>query len=465
MIPVLSPEQMRHADSVALSLVGPGHENVFIQRAGFATAQVASKMLGGVYGKKIVVIAGKGHNGDDGRVAATWLREWGASATEIGTDEVAGWFFDSRTADLVIDAAFGIGFRGTWTPPIVFDVPVLAVDIPTGLNAADGTVAGGVLAAHRTVTFAAPKLGMLFGDGPALCGEIDIVDVGIDVVDEVDAFLVEASDVAAWLPPRDRESHKWNHAVRVIAGSSGMGGAASLVSVSAMRAGAGMVHLSWRTGLDSVSVPTEVVGHSLPTTNWADFVATDIQRFSSMVIGPGLGRGDDVANEVRSVLARCDIPAVIDGDGLSASIDPKGEYATLRARRAATVLTPHDGEFASLGGDMQNPDRIAATQQLAAITGCTILRKGPTTIVSDPEGAVYLVVAGDERLSTAGTGDVLAGVIGALLARGLAAPEAAAAGAYIHGVAGSSCAIEGTIARDVAALISDVMTEVVSSVN
>jgi NAD(P)H-hydrate epimerase len=464
-IAVLTPEQMKLADASALAEVGSARANVFIERAGFAAAQVARKMLGGTYARKILVIAGKGHNGDDGRVAAYWLGQWGAAVTIVEADNAAGMFIDVRSADLVLDAAYGIGFRGTWEPPIVFDVPVLAIDIPSGLNALDGTVNGGVLAAQRTVTFAAPKIGMLLGDGPELCGEIDIVDVGIDIIDDVDTCLVESSDVAAWIPPRERDAHKWDSAVRVVAGSPGMGGAASLVSVAAMRAGAGMVHLSWRTGADNVALPTEVVGRALPATGWADFVGADINRFGALVIGPGLGRGDDVASEVRAVLACADIPTVIDGDGITAAVDPVGDYATLQARTAATVLTPHDGEFAALGGDAASSDRVGATRALAERTGCTILRKGPTTIVCDPDGAVYLVVAGDERLATAGTGDVLAGIIGALLARGLAAPEAAAAGAYIHGVAGSSCAVEGAIARDVAALISDVMTEVVTGVH
>ena len=155
---------------------------------------------------------------------------------------------------------------------------------------------------------------------------------------------------------------------------------------------------------------------------------------------------------------------VIDGDGLSAAVDPTGKLDTLTARTAPTVLTPHDGEFAVLGGDAENLDRIGTTKALAERTGCTIVRKGPTTIISSPDGRVYLVASGDERLATAGTGDVLAGIIGAFLARGLAAPEAAAAGAFIHGMAGSSLPAEGAIARDVVALISDVLSEVMSGV-
>jgi NAD(P)H-hydrate epimerase len=456
---------MKLADATALSAVGESHQQIFINRAGFAVAHAARTMLGGSYGKRVLLIAGKGHNGDDGRVAGYWLTQWGAAVEIVDADSAGNRFIDSRVTDLVIDAAYGIGFHGEWTPPIVFDVPVLAVDVPSGLNALDGSVSSGVLAADRTVTFAAPKVGMFFGSGPALCGVIDVIDVGIDTSDDVDTYLVEETDVAAWVPPREHDAHKWNHAVRVIAGSAGMEGAASLVGMSALRAGSGMVHMSWRAGSSTFSQPTEIVGHVLPTTDWATFVAADIARFGAMVIGPGLGRGDDVGAEIRAVLMRCDVAVVVDGDGISGAIDPHGDYSTLRSRTAATILTPHDGEFASLGGDAMSADRIGATRDLAVRIGSTVVRKGATTIISDAEGAVYLVASGDQRLATAGTGDVLSGIIGAFLARGLAAPEAAAAAAYIHGMAGSHCATEGTIARDVVGLISDVLSDVMSHVN
>ena len=448
---------MKSADAAALAMVHD--QNVFIRRAGHAVAHAAKIMMNGAYGRRVLVLAGPGNNGNDGRVAAEWLRSWGAHVEELSVDDAGSTFINPSHADLVIDAAYGIGFHGSWNPPIVFDVPVLAVDIPSGLDALTGVIPGGIIPADRTITFAAVKTGMLLGDGPSVCGEIDIVDVGIDPVDNVETYIVESHDVAAWLPPRSRAAHKWNHSVRVIAGSPGMGGAASLVSASAMRAGAGIVHLSWRRG-ETVTPPTEVVGRVLPETGWDSFVAADIARFASLVVGPGLGRGDDIGAEVRALLAVAPVPTVIDGDGLLAAIDPTGGYSVLHGRTSPTILTPHDGEFAALGGDIQNPDRIEATRQLAALTGCVVLRKGATTVISDVDGAVYLVVSGDERLATAGSGDVLSGIIGAFLARGLSPHEAAAAGAFVHGVAGSSCAPEGTIARDVVAMISEVLSEV-----
>ena len=464
MIPVLTPAQMRAADDAALA--GVRDQSVFIARAGRAVAHVARSMMGGTYGKRVVLVAGKGHNGDDGRVAAGWLTDWGSTVRVLDASDCAGEFVDPSTADLVIDAAYGIGFRGEWTPPIVIGVPVLAVDVPSGLDALDGTVPGGVIPADRTVTFAAPKAGMFVGNGPTLCGEIDVVDVGIDVdTDDVspDVFVVTSDDVSAWLARRERDAHKWHTGVRVVAGSPGMGGAASLASVSAMRAGAGIVHLSWRGTVDTVQPPTEVVGRVLPSEGWGAFVANDIARFSSLLVGPGLGRGDDVSAEVRDVLSRCDVATVVDGDGLIAAVDPTGTHATLLAREAETLLTPHDGEFAMLGGDVDDPDRIAATRRLAERTGCAVLRKGPTTIVADPDGAAWLVISGDQRLATAGSGDVLAGVAAAFMARGLPAAVAGAAAAHVHGLAGARGQTEGTIARDVVAILADVLSDVVDA--
>jgi NAD(P)H-hydrate epimerase len=459
-IPVVTAEQMRTADAAALGDVAD--QWTFIRRAGHATAEVARTMMGGTYGRRVVVIAGKGNNGNDGRVAAERLTEWGASVRVVGAEVSHDEFIDPRTADLVIDAAYGIGFRGTWSPPIVFDVPVLAVDIPSGLDATTGVVNGGVLVADRTVTFAALKSGMVLGDGPSVCGEIDIVDVGIPLEPEVDVdtFVVESFDVRRWLPPRDRQSHKWSHSLRVVAGSPGMAGAASLVSASAMRAGAGIVHLSTRGAVAGAQFPTEVVHHALPDTDWSAFLSADARRFDALVIGPGLGRGDDVALEIREVLAEVALPAVVDGDGIAESVDPRGSYGTLAGRTAPTVLTPHDGEFAAIGGDADSADRLSATRDLAAKTGCTVLRKGPTTIVATAGHPTYLVVSGDERLATAGSGDVLSGIIGAFLARGVEAPEAAAAGAFVHGMAGSSLAVEGAIARDVVSMVSDVLSDI-----
>lgn len=455
---------MRAADADALATLGSGRSDVLIARAGHAVAGAALSMLGGGYGRRVVVLAGPGHNGDDGRVAARHLAERGAKVHVVNPAECSGMFIDRGTADLVVDAAYGIGFRGEWTPPMVFGVPVLAVDIPSGLDALTGSV-GALVPADRTITFAAPKIGMFLGDGPSVCGDVIVADIGIPTDGcGASVHLVESTDVAAWLPVREHNHHKWSNALRVVAGSDGMFGAAALVSAAAMRTGAGIVHLSWRGAALQPALPTEVVGRPLPEGEWSSHVAADLGRFHALVIGPGLGRGDDTAASLRSLLTRASCPVVVDGDGLADVVDPHGTHETLRTRESPTVLTPHDGEFALLGGDASALDRIGATRDLAERTGCTVLRKGPVTVVADPDGTCYLVVAGDERLATAGTGDVLAGMIGALLARGMAPTEAAAAAAHLHGLAAAGCLREGTIARDVVARIPDTLQEVLAHV-
>jgi NAD(P)H-hydrate epimerase len=361
-------------------------------------------------------------------------------------------------ADLVIDAAFGTGFHGRWSPPDVGDAPVLAVDIPSGVDALTGDIAGDVLAATHTVTFAALKPGLLVAPGSALAGELELADIGLDV-GWVRAHLVQAADVAGWWPERDEYAHKWRSAVRVIAGSSTMTGAPRLVAHSAMRSGAGMVHLSI-PGMTLADAPIEVVQRPLPSTSWAEAALATLDRFHSVVLGPGLGRSDDTAASVRKLVVDAPLPMVIDGDGLFAlGWSSEGAAALLRRRTYPTVLTPHDGEYTLLAGSQPGVDRMVAARRLAADSGCTVLLKGAATIVAEPGGEALVVTAGDARLATAGTGDVLSGIIGALLAGGMRPLHAAAAAAWVHGQAGRRGARHGLVAGDLPDLIPAVLEE------
>ena len=228
-----------------------------------------------------------------------------------------------------------------------------------------------------------------------------------------------------------------------------MTGAAHLAVRGAQRAGAGYVRLSSPgVGFDPL-VPTEAVGVALPETAWAREV--DAERFGAVVLGPGLGRAPGTVAEVRALAAGLDRPLVIDGDGLWAL--GKGAAATLRNRTAPTVLTPHDGEFERLTGHRPGPDRFAEARSLAQAGRCVVLLKGPTTVVAEPGGLVLAVTEGDARLATAGTGDVLAGMIGALLARGLDGFRAAAAGSFLHGRAARLGMAEGLVAGDLPDLL------------
>jgi NAD(P)H-hydrate epimerase len=362
--------------------------------------------------------------------------------------------------DLVIDAAFGTGFRGTWHSPDAGDAPVLAVDLPSGVDGLTGQAGPLVRAARRTITFAAWKPGLLFGAGSRLAGDVHVADIGLDLPG-VRTHLVGGDDVRRWCPPRGFDAHKWRHAVRVVAGSAGMSGAAHLTMGAALRGGAGMVHGSSPGVVDDVGRPAEVVGVPLRPVAWADQVVEGLDRFGALVVGPGLGRADEVAREARRLILAAATPTVVDGDGLFAlAWHAEGARHLLRQRTAPTVLTPHDGEVAVLTGQRPGADRVAAARQLAGDLGCVVLLKGPTTVVADAGGEALVVNSGDERLATAGTGDVLAGLVGALLSRGVAPLQAAASAAWIHGEAARQTSPVGMVAGDLLAGITRVRSSV-----
>jgi ADP-dependent NAD(P)H-hydrate dehydratase / NAD(P)H-hydrate epimerase len=450
MLPIVTPEEMAAIDADA-----PVDRQVLIERAGGAVARAALRLMGGAYGRTVNVICGTGNNGADGRVAA---RQLAAKGVRVRVFDVASCPEQLPPADLVIDAAYGTGFHGSWSPPDVGATAVLAVDLPSGVDALTGDIEGEVLPAVHTVTFAALKPGLLVPPGSALAGELELADIGLDV-EHANAHLVQADDVAAWWPERDAYAHKWRCAVRVIAGSLAMTGAAHLAASAAMRSGAGMVQLSV-PGMILPDAPIEVVQRSLPSTGWADAALASLDRFHSIVVGPGLGRADDTAASTRRLVIEGPLPMVIDGDGLFAlGWSADGATALLRRRTSPTVLTPHDGEYVLLTGAQPGLDRIVAARRLAADSGCTVLLKGATTIVADPDGQALVVTSGDARLATAGTGDVLSGIIGALLATGMAPLYAAAAGAWVHGQAGRRGQRHGLVAGDLPDLIPAVLDE------
>lgn len=446
MIPVLTPEEMKAVDRAA-----PEPVDVLVARAGAATGRHAVRMLGGTYGRRVVVVAGKGNNGADGRVAAAWLRRRGVRVAVVGTAEQPERLPPS---DLVIDAAFGTGFRGEYHAPDPGGAPVLAVDIPSGVDGLTGEAGPDAVRATWTVTFAALKPGLLFGAGFEHAGKVSVVDIGLDVSRST-IGLFEASDAYACLPERPRETHKWKSAVWVVAGSPGMTGAADMCARAAMRSGAGTVRLGVPGHPPGPRFP-EVVGRPLPAEGWDADVLADLDRMKAVVLGPGLGRSEATVATVRRFLSGTKVPVVVDADALFALGSLEDPGRVLRNRPGPTVLTPHDGEFARLAGCPAGPRRIAAVRHMAFATGATVLLKGSTTIVADPTGDVLLTAAGDARLATAGSGDVLAGVIGALLAQGLAPATAAATGAFVHGVAAGLGWRRGLVAGDLLDLLPPV---------
>lgn len=446
MIPVWTPAEQRAADAATDVPV-----DVLIERAGAGVARVAVSMLGGSYGRTVDVVAGPGNNGADGRVAAEHLRSRGLRVRVFDALDCPATL---PTADLVIDAAFGSGFRGDWRRPEVGDALVLAVDVPTGLDGATGMAAESARAADATVTFGSPYPGHLLNDGPALVGRLHVVDIGLSMGPPT-IHLVEAADIASWVPVRTRNAHKWADAVRVVAGSPGMTGAAHLAAASALRSGSGMVAVSC-PGIEA-DAPIEVVDERIPPFDWADTVLADLHRYHALVVGPGLGREEYTMPSVVRTVMESVVPTVVDGDGLFAlSWNEAGNPAFLVDRDVPTVLTPHDGEYGLLTGRRPGDDRIAAAHRLREMTGATVLLKGPTTVVAAPDGRTLLVANGTERLATAGTGDVLSGVIGAFLAKGTPAPEAAAAAAWVHAAAAARTS-PGMVAGDLIRVVPDVI--------
>jgi hydroxyethylthiazole kinase-like uncharacterized protein yjeF len=448
LIAVLTPAEMTAVDAAAHESV-----DVLIGRAGSAVARVALDMLGGAYGRRVVVVAGKGNNGADGREAAARLRRHGVRVDVVDAADAPR---HVPTCDLVIDAAYGTGFRGDYDAPDPRNTPVLAVDIPSGVNGLTGAIAPNAVRADVTVTFAALKPGLLLPPGAHLCGRIELVDIGLDVSGAT-THLVEAIDVEAWLPERDPDAHKWRSAVWVVAGSAGMTGAAELSARAAMRAGAGMVRLGV-PGLAEPAPPLEVVGRVLPAAGWDRVVLDELDRFRALLVGPGLGRTEATQAAIRALVAAAPVPVIVDADGLAALGGVATAAQVVAAREHATVLTPHDGEFAGLAGAAPGPDRIGSTRALADATGATVLLKGPATIVAAPDGRVLVENEGDARLATAGTGDVLSGVVAGFLAQGLDGPEAAVAAAFAHATAGNLGWRRGLVAGDLLALLPAVLS-------
>ena len=435
---VLTRAEMRAADAAALAEVS---HDTLVTRAGTAAALAALRMLRGAYGRHVVVVAGKGSNGADGRVAAAVLTRRGARVRLLEAEALGGGA-ELPPCDLVIDGAYGTGFRGSYDAPRVpAGAAVLAIDIPSGVDADTGAAPGTAVRADRTVTFAAFKPGLLQAEGPALCGAVEVVDIGIRFAPPR-ALLMEDADVAALLPARSRHGNKWTTAVGVAAGSGGMEGAAILCTRGAMAAGAGMIRLG-SPGDPGAAWPTEAVRMHLPADGWAGAFLEATTKCKAVVVGPGLGTGDDMAEEIRAVLAAVPVPLVIDADALTALGDLAAARTLLDKRSAPSILTPHDGEYARLAGSPPGADRLEAARRLAASTGAVVLLKGPLTAVADPSAGaspsgrdVLLAAAGGPALATAGSGDVLSGIIGAFCARGLAAVDAAALAAHVHGRGG-----------------------------
>ncbi len=485
-VPLYGAEAMRAADRAAQD----DHAMpsiVLMERAGLATAEAALARFP-VPGS-VVVLVGSGNNGGDGMVVARHLREAGwlvrvmAPGDAPATPDGAAMTAVARTLgirvddldpaapppDLIVDAMLGTGARGAPRGAIADAIawadatgaPAVACDVPTGVDADTGEVAGTAVTAALTATYAGHKVGLAVRPGLERVGEVVVVDIGIpsDVRAAPSAWRADARALEA-LPRKGVGGEKYQAgAVLVVAGSKGLTGAAVLSSGATLRAGAGLTVVVTTASAQPVVAGhlTEVMPMPAPERDGGlapeaiDVVRSQTGRVTALAIGPGLGRARGTTDLVNAVLEETDLPVVVDADGLWHLGEAVGLVPGPGAPR---VLTPHAGEAARLLGwtrDEVEARRMAASVTLVERTGATVLLKGPDTIVLGPGETPIITTTGTPALSTAGSGDVLTGVVAAMLARGVRpASRAAALAAVLHGVAGRAAGKgDGTVAGDV----------------
>jgi hydroxyethylthiazole kinase-like uncharacterized protein yjeF len=436
-------EQVRAAEEPLLKALPEG---ALMQRAATALARRCAALLGTVYGARVVVLAARGNTAGDANRAGTQLARRGARVDVVHISKPVQVEELQRllaAADLVIDGMVGIGGTGGLRKEAAVvaenlasaNAVVVAVDVPSGVDASTGEVAGVAVRADVTVTFGALKTGLVVAPGADYAGAVEVVDIGLALPDS-DVTVLDAADVARLLPAPTGETDKYRRGVvGVVAGSDRYTGAAVLAVGGALGAGAGMVRFA------GVAHPAELVRQ-----HWPEAVVTEVSpgdgaavlaagRVQAWVVGSGLGTDAAAAQIVRAVLGS-DVPVLLDADAITLLAEHR-EW--LRARSAPTVLTPHAGEFARLTGadrDDVEAHRLTLARAAARDLDATVLLKGSTTIVVDPSGAVRINTADTPYLATAGSGDVLSGICGALLAGGLGPLDAASAGAFLHGMSG-----------------------------
>lgn len=454
---------------------------------------------------RVSIFAGRGNNGGDGVVIARHLFNRGYDVTiylisepdkltgdalinlkiaqniqipmevMLSEDQLADYKHQIVASDLLIDAIFGTGLKGAVIgfPASVIDflnlsgVPIVAVDLPSGLEADTGRVEGACIRASLTVTMALPKRGLLLYPGANFVGELQVADIGVshEVVESQDIRVdqPQASEIASLLPVRQRDAHKGDFGkALILAGSEGYTGAAALTSEAALRTGAGLVTLGIPYSLNAIMEVklTEVMTRPLPETESLSLasVARDeimelVGGLDAVALGPGLSRDPETVSLIQELCRGIHIPKVIDADGLNALAEDRDILKDLGSQ---AILTPHPGEMSRLMGcsisDIQS-DRIGVAQRFAEENGVVLVLKGAPTVAADPQGMVYINSTGNSGLASGGTGDVLTGAIAGFLAQGLDAIDAAILGVYVHGLAGDLAAIAqgeaGMLAGDV----------------
>ena len=490
---LLTAQEMQNLDRTAIIELGiPGV--VLMENAGLQVIKEIKEMIGDPRGKVITIFAGKGNNGGDGFVVARHLLNAGAEVKVLMFADIKDITGDAKVnlnilqsmecnpypvinpnslnivklsmvyTDLVVDAIFGTGFRGA-VPEHVGKIielinsagkPVIAVDIPSGLEANTGQTHGPCIKAYRTVTFAQAKVGLVIQEGPDYTGKLTVADISIPSyllkTQDIRRFMTTPKIVRDLMPQRAAGGHKGSYGkILLVGGSQGLSGAAAMASMAALRAGAGLVTLAVPAGIHSLMEVklTEVMTKPLPETvemtvsrEAAGAVLEMMEAADVLALGPGMSTNESTIEFVREIVPQLEKPVVIDADGLNALA---GSLGILETCHAVPVLTPHPGEMARLMGikidEVQN-NRVEAAQEAAARWKAVIVLKGFRTIVAGPDGTVYVNPTGNPGMASGGTGDVLTGVIAALIGQGLTPLEAAVAGVYFHGLAGDLAAGE-----------------------
>ena len=515
---VVTAAQMRQIDKNTIEGIGiPGI--VLMETAGSAIVRSIEQHY--PTAQRIGVFVGKGNNGGDGLVIARQLAHAGREVSIFLVSVPETFIGEARTnlniaknlglqiekiltdiesirtlrCELLVDTIFGTGLRGPVRESIAnvinaindLPIPVLAVDLPSGLDADTGNPLGTCVQADRTVTIGLPKRGLLIHPGAELAGKLEVVDIGFpqQIIDAQDIKVnwTTAKDAAKWIPPRPPASYKGSFGrVLVVAGSTGMTGAAALASEAALRAGAGLVTLAIPKSLNPILEVklSEVMTLPLPETeagSLTESAAETIIEFaektkSVFAIGPGLSQHPETVALVHQLVKEnvnqeLGLRMVIDADGLNA-LAHAAELISLLGKDA--VLTPHPGEMARLTNSTiptLETDRIRTAEEFANQYGVTLVLKGAPTVTAEPSGSIWINSTGNPGMATAGMGDVLTGIIAGLMAQNLSSETAAVLGVYLHGLAGDIAAEKlgwhGLIAGDVLKAVPEAISSLISN--
>ena len=465
-----------------------------MSRAGASVVAAMERVFAPLSGKAVAVVCGKGNNGGDGFVVARLLRQKRARARVLLMSQASDLTGDARTmyrrfmreagksavhvcpahdrtrtllesSDLIVDALLGTGLSAPVTGPYRTTIeaindagrPVIAVDLPSGIHADTGVVLGTAVRAFLTITFGLPKLGLYVGAGIDHAGEVHVADIGIPprYVDAVDSpiTLLTLDSVRRLLPKRIPSAHKGTYGhVGLIAGSVGKTGAAALAAKAALRVGAGLVTVATPASVNDTleAKLLEAMTVPMPETNARTLARSGLDRLlsfmnarSAVAVGPGLSTHPETVELIQALVVRLEKPSVLDADALNALA---GCTSLLAECKIQPILTPHPGEMARLEEQATpqsiNADRIGTATRFAQRCGVVLLLKGARTVVAHPGGRASICPTGNPGMATAGTGDVLTGMIVGFLAQRLSAWDAACAGAYFHGLAGDLAAAE-----------------------